>query len=1092
MDYRTPVRALLITAAAAILPLAQAELTLTPDMTDLPPPIVLQQQGVTADEYRAAIEANAYTVVQEKPDRPIKTGGISDSAEAIELTAAEHRAIMDAASAAGAAGILTPGQIKAHIQGEYLDGPTSELGKDGGRRAQQSREWPDATPETSRATGDRVRNFQTLNNTGFIPPDTQIAVGPSHVIVAVNSAYTIYNLDGVIQGAAQTPYNALFTNAIPDGFTGNLFDPKIVYSPWHGRYVMLILGVDFTNQTSFYFIAFSQTSDPTQGWWLYRSVNNGFLTSAWLDYSGLGVDDFGVYASGNMFNFSNNAYQYSMVRYFDEDGFNGDSLNSRTFTDVRWPDDSRAFTIQPAVAHTRNLTNDGTSFFVATRSGSGDEALLMKLTGHVGPDAPAGTLSSVVIDVGQYDALGEAVAQPGTTARIDGGDARVLNAVYSQGNLYATLTNDLNNDGTRGAVYTFRLGTSANNLEWSQNLQSPGWYYTYPAVTVLGAGGDTTPVGVYMSITRGASDTSNGLFASAGYKLYEQPEVDGAGAFSTYRNGAASYVNRDGNNRNRWGDYTGAAYDWNCPGRMWGAAEYVRSANQWGTQAAAVMMDDSAVDCATQTPAQVQSFAPNGNITDTTPTYTWARPSNQPVGEFVLTVSQSSGAFVFDETITPAQAGCDDDFSCAFTPSQSLALGDYTFSVRARNSAGIGAGSTARAFSIVPLPPFNDNFGSAVTIFESANGTLVGATQDGSTSGTAASQKDVWYRFVTPGPGTLRVNSCGSQNLDGLDTVLSLHANDGSVGTGANQIALNDDWEGTGGDATANCPRIRDSAVAVDVTQSETVYIRVSRFSTSTDGRFILNASFEEAPPVNDAFDSPILISASVPIEFSFYGATRDGSSSADSTSFVSPDVWFVYDVPSAGELQVNTCGSLDLSNIDTILSLHDDNGAPGSPANELAANDNWDDGGDPDAACPGSFDSATRITLNGAQRVLIRVARGDDIGGPEFLISINFTPSTPPVDTDGDGVFDAADNCTLLPNADQRDTNADGYGNVCDADINNDGVVNFVDLGQLRTVFFTNTPDADFNGDGVVNFLDLGVMRTRFFQPPGPSGVAP
>jgi hypothetical protein len=93
-------------------------------------------------------------------------------------------------------------------------------------------------------------------------------------------------------------------------------------------------------------------------------------------------------------------------------------------------------------------------------------------------------------------------------------------------------------------------------------------------------------------------------------------------------------------------------------------------------------------------------------------------------------------------------------------------------------------------------------------------------------------------------------------------------------------------------------------------------------------------------------------------------------------------------------------------------------------------------------------------------------------------------------VDTDSDGILDADDNCTLVANADQRDTNGDGYGNVCDADLNNDGLINFVDLGILKSVFFTADPDADLNGDGSVNFIDLGMMKAAFFGVPGPSGV--
>lgn len=108
-------------------------------------------------------------------------------------------------------------------------------------------------------------------------------------------------------------------------------------------------------------------------------------------------------------------------------------------------------------------------------------------------------------------------------------------------------------------------------------------------------------------------------------------------------------------------------------------------------------------------------------------------------------------------------------------------------------------------------------------------------------------------------------------------------------------------------------------------------------------------------------------------------------------------------------------------------------------------------------------------------------------------LVGVNQTQcSVVGNDGDGDGVADAVDNCTAVANADQRDTNGDGFGNACDADLDNDNVVNFIDLGLLRSVFFSADPDADFNGDGVVNFIDLGIMRASFFGSPGPSGTAP
>jgi hypothetical protein len=92
--------------------------------------------------------------------------------------------------------------------------------------------------------------------------------------------------------------------------------------------------------------------------------------------------------------------------------------------------------------------------------------------------------------------------------------------------------------------------------------------------------------------------------------------------------------------------------------------------------------------------------------------------------------------------------------------------------------------------------------------------------------------------------------------------------------------------------------------------------------------------------------------------------------------------------------------------------------------------------------------------------------------------------------DADVDGVPDDGDNCTLVANADQRDTDLDGFGSQCDPDLDNDCVVNFNDLGLISAVFFTDDANADFNDSGAVNFADLAVTKLYFFQPPGPSGV--
>ncbi len=91
--------------------------------------------------------------------------------------------------------------------------------------------------------------------------------------------------------------------------------------------------------------------------------------------------------------------------------------------------------------------------------------------------------------------------------------------------------------------------------------------------------------------------------------------------------------------------------------------------------------------------------------------------------------------------------------------------------------------------------------------------------------------------------------------------------------------------------------------------------------------------------------------------------------------------------------------------------------------------------------------------------------------------------------DSDGDGIEDQFDNCIEIANPDQRDSNGDGFGNVCDADLDNNGFVSFNDLELFRAAFNTSNADADFDGSGFVSFNDLEIFRTLFNKPPGPAG---
>ena len=68
-------------------------------------------------------------------------------------------------------------------------------------------------------------------------------------------------------------------------------------------------------------------------------------------------------------------------------------------------------------------------------------------------------------------------------------------------------------------------------------------------------------------------------------------------------------------------------------------------------------------------------------------------------------------------------------------------------------------------------------------------------------------------------------------------------------------------------------------------------------------------------------------------------------------------------------------------------------------------------------------------------------------------------------VDLDQDGVNDVSDNCLNIANQNQRDTDMDGFGNACDPDLNNDGIVNPADLSVIRFFFGAPGPSGSLAG---------------------------
>ena len=101
------------------------------------------------------------------------------------------------------------------------------------------------------------------------------------------------------------------------------------------------------------------------------------------------------------------------------------------------------------------------------------------------------------------------------------------------------------------------------------------------------------------------------------------------------------------------------------------------------------------------------------------------------------------------------------------------------------------------------------------------------------------------------------------------------------------------------------------------------------------------------------------------------------------------------------------------------------------------------------------------------------------------------------PTDTDSDGIPDTADNCMMAFNPGQLDADQDGNGNICDADLDNSGLVSSADYVIMQSVLnkaaesSATAAAADLDGSGTVNSIDLLRLRIMIGSSPGPSGLA-
>lgn len=424
-----------------------------------------------------------------------------------------------------------------------------------------------------------------LDNAVAFNPDTQGAVGPNHLMVALSSEVRI-----------QTRTGGVISTVSLDGFwsslgNSNVFDPRVIYDPNHQRWIMASVSNPATNNSRL-LLAISENSDPTGNWTrhgirvddvdgVYASSPHIGLSRDWITIQANMLDQTGLfYFSSDIFTFNKtNLYAVGAPTYRRFYHFPAG-------VPVGVPPD--AATPVPMVSFDESYS---TNFLVANVGTLGGLGRLRVFTISGAIDDP--TFDEY--DQSRYVAAGPAFGNPswdsiaqlndnlapqlGTTNRIYMGDARMQSVVFRNGALWAAHHVFLpTNAPNRVSVQWWSFTTGGSVLQHGR-MDDPtsAKMYGYPSLAV----------NRYEDVLIGYTRFAANQYPSANYAFHGYQDGPGRLQSDTVlKAGEAKFTVAD-NGLVLWGDWSATMVDPLNDSDLWTLQEYasspVNSIERWGT-----------------------------------------------------------------------------------------------------------------------------------------------------------------------------------------------------------------------------------------------------------------------------------------------------------------------------------------------------------------------------------------------------------------------------------------------------------------------------------------------------------------------------
>ena len=420
-------------------------------------------------------------------------------------------------------------------------------------------------PKRLRRGGPAARASSTLNvsvagvsNSGKLPPDTQLAVGPKQVVEFVNDSAEVLDHTGTV---LQTfDLGSLFS-----GTAGQGSDPKILYDSASGMFFAAYISSFTPGRDGPSEIDLAVTNDPTGNWAIYTVNTKSILQ----DQPKLGVSSDKLTMSWND-NGNSGPEEYIVIQKA------GVVAQHGTVPATLFGPDGGRLNMVPA-----DQISPGSTAFAVYHNYNSSKVGVLAFTGVPGI-SPTG-FTEFDVSVAKSSAPPAALQPPSGGAAsptLDTGDDRLESTVWSQGDLW-TAGNDVcrfrSDTRSRACLRVIHISTSRRSLVQDVDITMVGGYVMYPAV-MLDARKD---------LWIGFSSSSTSQFASS--ELAEAPggNIGTSIGATIYKGGSGSinYQSCTSPPATRFGDYSGAAVD---PARenlgVWTATEFGIAGCAWGTQ----------------------------------------------------------------------------------------------------------------------------------------------------------------------------------------------------------------------------------------------------------------------------------------------------------------------------------------------------------------------------------------------------------------------------------------------------------------------------------------------------------------------------